>query len=157
MKSIVLFLCLASFSVFAQAGPPNSTPPSPIGVWETSDKKGDPIFLVEIKKQKNGILLGRIVEVLTSKLGPNPMCGACPTERHNKPLLGMKVLWGAEQLKSGEWAGGTLLNTRNGDMYSVKLRPSLDGTTMEVRWFVGAPIFGRTQVWVRKANTLSKD
>ena len=57
-------LCMRAFAADA----------TPVGVWKTiDDKTGQPKSLVEISEQ-NGMLTGKVKEVLQSDQGPNPIC-----------------------------------------------------------------------------------
>ena len=52
--------------------------------------------------------------------------------------------------KDGDaWAGGTILDSAKGKVYKVKMTPIEAGKKLEVRGYVGAPMFGRTQTWHR--------
>ncbi len=42
-----------------------------------------------------------------------------------------------------------LLDPNNGKVYKVRLKPLDGGKKLEVRGYIGAPLFGRTQTWVR--------
>ena len=47
------------------------------------------------------------------------------------------------------WDGGDILDPGNGKVYRVRLRPVDGGKKLEVRGFVGMPMLGRTQTWIR--------
>ena len=55
-------------------------------------------------------------------------------------------------LKKGAewWEGGTILDPNNGKTYKARLKLIDDGKKLEVRGFVGAPLLGRTQTWIRE-------
>jgi uncharacterized protein (DUF2147 family) len=46
-------------------------------------------------------------------------------------------------------AEGEILDPDDGRMYRCTLKLAVDGATLEVRGYVGVPIFGRTQIWRR--------
>ena len=54
-------------------------------------------------------------------------------------------------VKKGEafWEGGDILDAANGKVYRVRLTPSGDNKSMDVRGYMGVPMLGRTQKWVR--------
>jgi uncharacterized protein (DUF2147 family) len=41
------------------------------------------------------------------------------------------------------------LDPNNGKIYRVRLRPIEGGKQLEVRGYVGTPLLGRTQTWIR--------
>ena len=47
------------------------------------------------------------------------------------------------------WDGGEILDPNNGKTYKVRMTPKDDGKTLAVRGYIGAPLLGRTQTWVR--------
>ena len=77
------------------------------------------------------------------------MCDACTGERHNQPVEGMVILWGVKQ-DGATWDDGRIVDPHNGKEYSVKLTPSDDGKSMEVRGYMGFSMLGRSQTWMRE-------
>jgi uncharacterized protein (DUF2147 family) len=50
----------------------------------------------------------------------------------------------------GEYTGGQILDPANGKTYKSKMSLAEGGKKLDVRGYVGAPLFGRTQTWVRE-------
>lgn len=123
---------------------------TPAGVWKTiDDKTGQAKSIVEISEQ-NGELTGKVVKVLQSEQGPNPICKECDGERKNQPVTGMTIIWGMK--KDGDvWSGGKILDPKNGKIYGCKMHVIEGGNKLEVRGFIGFSFLGRTQVWEREA------
>ncbi len=122
---------------------------SPVGLWKTiDDKSGKPRSLVRIS-ESNGVLSGKI-EKLFKEPGEdtNPKCDKCEDERKDQPIIGMTFLKGLKK-EGSEYTGGEILDPNNGKIYRSKLTLIEDGKKLNVRGYVGAPMFGRTQVWVR--------
>ena len=139
-KLWLLLLLVLPLSVLAQS--------SPVGKWRTlDDKTGKPKSIVQIDQRTDGTLSGRVLEVLQSDKGPNPVCDDCTGSRHNQPVRGMEILWGVKP-HGDVWEDGKILDPKNGKVYSVKLRP-IKGGKMEVRGFLGISLLGRTQTWIR--------
>lgn len=42
-----------------------------------------------------------------------------------------------------------ILDPNNGQAYKVRLRPVEGASKLEVRGYIGVPLLGRTQTWVR--------
>ncbi len=45
--------------------------------------------------------------------------------------------------------GGDILDPSNGRVYRVQLMLLEGGSTLDVRGYFGAPMFGRSQTWIR--------
>jgi len=138
MAIAALPLLLASLSASAQ---------SPVGRWKTiDDETGRVKSIVEITQTTNGTLSGRVVEVLQSDRGPNPVCDKCSGERRNKPITGMTILWDLKP-DGNEWAGGTILDPSNGKTYKSKAK-MLDADRLGVSGCIA--FICREQVWQRE-------
>lgn len=148
-----LLLATLTTSLSAAAAPsPDSTTsqPTPVGTWRMVDDKTKlPKAIVEIT-QNGDTLEGRPIKLIRRPdQNPNPLCKKCDGERANQPIKGMTLLWGVKK-DGDEWNGGHILDPGSGSVYRVKLIPSKDGKTMEVRGYLGISLFGRTQVWYRR-------
>lgn len=47
------------------------------------------------------------------------------------------------------WDGGTILDAAEGKVYKVRLQTADGGKKLEVRGYIGMPMLGRTQTWIR--------
>lgn len=123
---------------------------TPVGTWtQVDDATGKPKSIIEISEQPDGTLQGVVKEVLFSDQGTNPICDKCEGERHNQPVVGMTIMWGVK--KDGDvWKDGQILDPNNGKTYKVRLTPKDNGQKLDVRGYVGMPLLGRTQTWIRK-------
>ena len=140
MKNTFLFtflLLLGTFS-FAQ---------SPIGIWKTiDDKTGKEKSLIEIY-EKDGILYGKIVKILT-KGREDAKCTECKGKKKDQPLLGMTILSGLKK-NGNEWTGGNIFDPNSGKEYKATLK--LNGNDkLDVRGYVGISLVGRTQTWQKE-------
>lgn len=142
LVAIALLLATAAYAA-------NDTP---VGTWtQVDDATGKPKSIIEITRQPDGTLQGVVKQVLFSDQGTHPICDKCEGERHNKPVDGMVIMWGVN--KDGDvWDGGQILDPHNGKTYKVKLSLSDDGRKLDVRGYIGMPMLGRTQTWLRKSD-----
>jgi uncharacterized protein (DUF2147 family) len=139
--SLFAALGLAAASAFAQAD-------SPVGLWKNiDDKTGEAKGLIRIS-ESGGMLVGKIEKVLT-KGQEDAKCEACEGELKDKPVAGMQIITGLK--KGAQWfEGGTILDPNNGKVYKARMKLVDEGRKLEVRGYVGAPLLGRTQTWVRE-------
>jgi uncharacterized protein (DUF2147 family) len=123
---------------------------SPVGLWKTiDDTSGKPSALIRITEQK-GELQGKIEKLFRApEEDQNPVCVQCTDARKDQPIVGMTIVSGLK--KTGdEYTGGEILDPKNGKIYKSKLTVRDGGKKVEVRGFVGVPMFGRSQVWLRQ-------
>jgi uncharacterized protein (DUF2147 family) len=95
------------------------------------------------------VLSGVIEKLLDPKAAT--VCEKCTGERKDKPVVGMTIIRGIKRNADDTtlWDGGEVLDPENGSTYRLRLRPAEGGKKLEVRGFIGAPVFGRSQTWVR--------
>jgi uncharacterized protein (DUF2147 family) len=123
---------------------------SPVGLWKTiDDETGKPKSLVRIT-ETNGELSGKIEKLFREPSeDQNPKCDKCSGAMKEQPVLGMTILTGLK--KDGDsWSGGQVTDPKNGKTYKAKVTPIDGGKKLEMRGYVGMPMLGRTQTWVRE-------
>jgi len=120
---------------------------TPAGLWTTfSDRTGLPESLVRIE-QANGQFIGTVVQVLDPD-ATSPRCERCEGELRNKPIVGMRILRGLRRTQGG-FGEGTILDPDEGRIYACTATPLDGGRRLEIRGYVGVPLLGRSQIWVR--------
>ncbi|GAA4402289.1 DUF2147 domain-containing protein [Quisquiliibacterium transsilvanicum] len=140
-----LLLAAIAFAGAGMAGAQDLS--SPVGLWKTiDDESKQPRSLVRIVEQE-GALVGRIEKILTDKT--DARCDRCTDERKDQPVLGMTIVTGMK--RDGElWDGGSILDPNNGKVYRSRMKLLEGGRKLEVRGYIGAPLFGRSQTWLRE-------
>ena len=129
----------------------NASAQTLVGLWKTvDDDTGKAKSLVRIV-ERDGRVAGRIEKLLDPDDPADAVCDRCSDERRNQPILGMTILRDLRRSDGGanRWEGGDILDPENGKVYHVRLTPSPDGRRLDVRGYIGAPLFGRTQTWQR--------
>ena len=144
-RQLVVAIGLGLFAAMAHAQA------TPAGLWKTIDD--------ETKKEKSlirvteagGVFTGKLEKLLDPSAKPDAVCDLCSDDRKDKPIVGMTLVKGVKQSDSdkGRWDGGEILDPNNGKTYKVRLTPGEGGKTLAVRGYIGAPMLGRTQTWVR--------
>ena len=134
-------LLAAAGTAFAQA--------TPVGLWKTIDDETKAEKSHVRISEADGVLSGRIEKLLDPKK-QDSKCDKCTDSRKDQPVLGMTILEGVK--KDGEdnsWSGGTILDPNNGKVYKVRMSPKDGGKALDVRGYIGMPLLGRTQTWLR--------
>ena len=123
---------------------------SPVGLWKSiDDTSGKPSALIRIT-EANGELQGKIEKLFrTEGEDQNPKCTLCKDARKDQPIIGMTIVSGLKK-DGDEYTGGEILDPKNGKIYKSKLSVHEGGKKVEVRGYVGVPMFGRSQVWLRQ-------
>ncbi|WP_369933424.1 DUF2147 domain-containing protein [Xanthomonas tesorieronis] len=145
-KTLLLALPLSVAAFVAQAADT-----SPVGRWQTiDDETGKPKSIVQIEQAANGTLSGKVVEILQSNHGPNPMCDKCDGAQKGKPIKGMTILWGLKPDGTAVWDGGSVLDPAKGKTYKAKVTLTDGGKKLQMRGYIGIEALGRTQTWIRE-------
>ncbi len=122
--------------------------PSPVGRWTTiDDKTGQAKSIVEITEHANGTLSGKVVKILHSNRGPDPICDKCRDDRRDRPIQGMEII--RSMRRDGErWSGGSILKPDEGRIYKARMQLLEGGDKLEVSGCVA--FICKAQVWVRR-------
>ena len=123
---------------------------TPVGLWKTIDDKTNTERSLLRISDNGGVLSAKIEKLLAADAKQDAVCDKCSDDRKDKPLLGMEVMRGVKKgSDANTWDGGTILDAAEGKVYKVRLQPADGGKKLEVRGYVGLPMLGRTQTWVR--------
>ena len=123
---------------------------SPVGLWKNIDDiTGKPKALIRITETK-GELRGQIEQLfLPPGADPNPRCVLCKGANKDQPVLGMVFMSGLRKV-GAEYTGGEIVDPDDGKAYRSKLTVVDGGKRLNVRGYIGVPLFGRSQIWVRQ-------
>lgn len=150
MRTLIVSALLGlGLVIAAQAYAADATP---VGAWtQVDDETGKPKSVIEISQLADGTLQGVVKQVYFSSQGTtHPICDKCEGERHNKPVVGMVIMWGVKKDGDNNWDGGQILAPDKGKIYTVQLSLADNGQKLNVRGSVF--IFHRTQTWIRKTE-----
>ena len=141
------FLALA---LLTAALPAFADPASPVGLWKNiDDKTGKPKAEIRIS-ETNGVLQGRIEKLFRpADQDQNPICDKCEGADKGKPIIGLSIINGMKK-DGDEYNGGTILDPENGKVYKSKMKLEDGGRKLDVRGYIGVPMLGRSQTWVRQ-------
>ena len=124
---------------------------TPIGNWHSiDDETKKPKAEVRISLNAAGTLSGVVEKSLLPVSDEDPLCNLCTDDRKGKPKIGMEIIRGGKKAEGKDvWEEGKILDPNNGKNYSLRLTPIEGGKKMEVRGYIGTPMIGRTQIWIR--------
>lgn len=156
MLKLISFIAITSFllSTKAETENPGLTTEkakiTPVGKWkQIDDETGKQKSVIRIE-EKDGELFGHIEKIFPKEgADPNPVCDKCSGELKDKPILGMKLMWGLKA-EDDEYTGGEIIDPKKGKTYKCKLKLSKDGKELTVRGFIGISLLGRSQKWFRE-------
>ncbi|MBY0241134.1 MAG: DUF2147 domain-containing protein [Burkholderiaceae bacterium] len=123
---------------------------SPVGLWKNiDDVSGKTEALIRIT-ESNGMLQGQIEKLFrTPDQDQNPKCDKCTDARKDKPVLGIVMMTGLKK-DGDEYNGGEILDPKDGKVYKTKITLTEAGKKLKVRAYIGVPMLGRTQTWIRQ-------
>ena len=142
--AVALLVAGSAFGAAAQAT-------SPAGLWRTIDdnttKDKSLVRIVEA----NGVYSGKVEKIIDPDAPKDATCKDCSDDRKDKPVVGMTIIRNVKQSADDKdvFEGGDILDPNNGKVYKVKLKLTDNGSKLDVRGYIGAPILGRTQTWSR--------
>jgi len=145
---MIRFALALSFSLFALVAQAQL---SPVGLWRSiDDESKQPKAEIRIAQNAAGALSGVLEKSLLTTPSTEPNCNLCTDDRKDKPKIGMEIIRGGQQGDGkAVWEGGKILDPENGKNYSARLTPIEGGKKLEVRGYIGTPLLGRSQTWIR--------
>jgi uncharacterized protein (DUF2147 family) len=141
---------VAAFLPLAASAQPASNDQTPAGLWQALDddtKQPTGWFLIS---NHNGVYDGIIARMfMKPDENPNAVCDQCKDDRHDHPWLGLEIIRGMQQEAEDKYAGGTILDPRDGKIYKATMKVTPDGQTLVVRGYIGFEMLGQNQYWTR--------
>jgi uncharacterized protein (DUF2147 family) len=150
MRAKIVTALAVFLPLLVSAPVPSAGPWSPVGLWQVVDddtKQPAGWFLIS---DHNGVYDGIIARMfLKPGENPNVVCDQCKDDRHDHPWLGLEIIRGMQQEGEDKYAGGTILDPRDGKVYKATMKLAPDGQTLIVRGYIGFELLGQNQYWTR--------
>jgi len=141
--SLVAAALLIHAAAFAQA--------TPVGLWKTIDDKTKKERTLIRIVDTGGTLSGKIEKRLDPDAKAGDTCDKCADDRKDQPIQGLQLIRGITKDAGTEnrWDGGTIIDPEDGKVYKARMTPIEGGKKLELRAYIGVPMIGRTQTWIR--------
>lgn len=122
---------------------------TPAGLWKTIDDATKAEKSLVRITDAGGVYTGKIEKILTNKT--DAKCTLCTDERKDQPVQGMTIVRNVKAAAGDDnlWDGGDILDPEDGKVYKVRMKLVDGGKKLDVRAYIGAPLLGRTQTWIR--------
>jgi uncharacterized protein (DUF2147 family) len=122
---------------------------TPVGLWKTIDDETKAEKSLVRVTESGGVVSGKI-EKLLDPTKQDAKCDKCTDARKDQPVTGLTIISGVKANDDKtQWDGGEILDPNNGKTYKVRMKPVDGGKKLEVRGYIGLPMAGRTQTWIR--------
>ena len=149
IRTLLLTAATLSLSITAPAAQPAN---SYTGSWKTYDEQTKALnSIVTIHKKYNAYVgtISKIYEQHGHKA--SDLCVKCKGKLHNKPIRGMNILHFTLG-SNGKPENCKILDPNNGSLYHCKLELLEKGSKLNVRGYIGLPLIGRDEKWIRETG-----
>ncbi len=145
-------ILLGAVLCFAASSAAFATAASIVGNWQTIDHKTDrPSSIIQIWEYK-GKFFGKVAKIYSENGHKiTDRCARCKGALRNKRILGLVII--ADMVfNKGMYTGGRILDPINGKIYHCRAKVTSDGRRLMLRGYIGIPLLGRTDTWIRVPN-----
>jgi len=146
MKRLILFsFCILDICVLSIAGSNDASKDQVLGTWLTQDQA----CYVTIYNN-SGHYYGKITWLKTTTENGKPVMDSHNPDqtKRNQPLMGLVIMRDFTYDGDKVFVDGKIYEPPTGKDYSCKMK-IIDNNTLEVRGYVGIPLFGESETWKR--------
>jgi uncharacterized protein DUF2147 len=151
MRLIFSTAIAATLSItLVSAAPQAPVEQTAAGFWEQYDDDGKTEGWFLIFERTKDVFEGAIVKMFL-KPGEDPhalICTKCKGEQKNQPSLGLVIIKDMKR-QGRNYEDGTILDPRDGQIWSARMELSPEGKRLLVRGYLGISLFGKSQIWNR--------
>ncbi len=127
--------------------------PTAAGLWQQADSNGHVGGWFLVFKHGDTYEGALVKMFLKPGENPNPICTKCEGADKDKPSLGLIMIKGMQR-NGLDYKNGTILDPRSGSVYHALMKLSADGQELTLRGYLGIPLLGKSQVWLRMPDDL---
>ncbi len=143
----------AALCIMVAGNAANAQQQVPVGLWQAVDDETQQPTGWFLISDHNGVYDG-IIAKMFMKPGedPNAICDQCKDDRKDHPWLGLELIRGMKHEGDAKYAGGTILDPRDGKIYKATMKVTPDGQTLVVRGYLGDRTAWANQYWTASAG-----
>jgi uncharacterized protein (DUF2147 family) len=136
----ITFLLFLSILVLPTSSFANSGPDAILGEWISQEKDGK----INIYKQGDKFY-GKIIWVKT----PGKKDTNNPDPKLRSRDIVNSVILQDFKVKGSSWEEGKIYDPKSGKIYDCILKVKDNNKVLDIRGYIGAPMFGKTSTWTR--------
>ncbi len=130
--------------------------PTAAGLWQKLDKDTNKPVSWFLFVDRGGVFEGHIAKLFPQPDDkPNPTCTHCTDDRKGAPILGLPFVRGMKRAGL-EYEGGTVLDPRDGKIYSAVMTLDPAKQTLTLRGYFLVQLAGKNDIWHRLPDTAYK-
>jgi uncharacterized protein (DUF2147 family) len=160
LKARIATLILAAAAALTVAALParaQQSQPTAAGLWQKLDEETKKPVIWFLFVDHGGVFEGYAAKLFTQPgEDPNPVCTRCKDDRKGQPLLGLPMIRDMKRVGL-RYEGGTILDPRDGNVYSAVMTLDPAKGTLTLRGYLGFEFLGKNDVWYRVPDSGFKE
>ncbi len=143
---LVVILALASASSFTTFA---GETPGIAGRWIALEPDMRTTRALIVIARDGGQVVGTITQLFDqADDNHDPICQQCEGADRNRKIVGLPILFLSLEERDGQYRG-RILDPEDGRTYRCVATPDITGNKLTIKGYIGMPIFGRTETWIR--------
>lgn len=160
LKAPIVTLILAAAAALSATALParaQQAQPTAAGLWQKLDEDTKKPVIWFLFVDHGGVFEGYAAKIFTQPgEDPNPVCTRCKDDRKGMPLLGLPMIRDMKRVGL-RYEGGTILDPRDGNVYSAVMTLDPAKGTLTLRGYLGFEFLGKNDVWYRVPDSGFKE
>jgi uncharacterized protein (DUF2147 family) len=158
LKARIATLVVAAVAAFSAATMSSrAQEPTAAGLWQKLDEDTKKPVIWFLFVDRGGVFEGYAAKLFPEPgETPNPICTKCTDDRKGAPMLGLPMIRGMKRAGL-KYEDGTVLDPRDGKVYSAVMTLDPDKRTLTLRGYLGFQFLGKNDVWYRVPDSGFKE
>jgi len=158
LKARIATLVVAAVAAFSAATMSSrAQEPTAAGLWQKLDEETKKPVIWFLFVDQGGVFEGYAAKLFPEPgETPSPICTKCTDDRKGAPMLGLPMIRGMKRAGL-KYEDGTVLDPRDGKVYSAVMTLDPDKRTLTLRGYLGFQFLGKNDVWYRVPDSGFKD